>query len=91
MENKHELTERLKLLEVEIHNQKIELKSINSKLEIAYSYEDELAQRSAAAKKQTTELRTQFFTKSSEISEKYREMKAIFDVWTGNFYREVLP
>jgi len=88
MEDKHELTEKLKVLEVEIHNDKIDLKSINSKLEMAYNYEDELAQRAVAAKKQTMELRTQFFIKSSEIARKYNTMKGIFDVWTGNFYKE---
>jgi hypothetical protein len=87
MENKHELTEKLKVLETEIYNAKIDLKSINSKLEIAYQYEEDLVQRQVSAKKKTEELRKLFFEKSGEISEMYNKMKNIFDVFTGNFYK----
>ena len=71
MENKHELTEKLKVIETEIYNDKIDLRGINSKLEIAYKYEEELLQRMDYAKKQTEELRKQFFIKAGEISTKY--------------------
>ena len=87
MENKHELTEKLKVIETEIYNDKIDLRGINSKLEIAYKYEEELIERMNYAKKQTEELRKQFFIKASEISSKYDKMKGIFDVFTGNFYK----
>ena len=87
MENKHELTEKLKVIETEIYNDKIDLRGINSKLEIAYKYEEELLQRMDYAKKQTEELRKQFFIKAGEISTKYDKMNNIFDVFTGNFYR----
>ena len=62
MENKHELTEKLKVIETEIYNDKIDLRGINSKLEIAYKYEEELIERMNYAKKQTEELRKQFFS-----------------------------
>lgn len=87
MENKHELTEKLKVIETEIYNDKIDLYGISSKLEIAYKYEEELTERMKYAKKQTEELKKQFFIKSSEISTKYDKMKKIFDVFTGNFYK----
>lgn len=87
MEKEHELTEKLKVLETKIHDAKIDLKGINSKLEIAYQYEDELAIRQEVAKKHTKEMRKEFFEKMGEISELYRKMKGIFDVFTGNFYR----
>lgn len=87
MENKNELTEKLKVIENEIYNDKIDLRGINSKLEIAYKYEEELIERMNYAKKQTDELRKQFFIKACEISTKYYKMKNIFDVFTGNFYK----
>lgn len=87
MKQKHELTENLKVVETEIYNDKIDLRAINSKLESAYKYEEELIERMNYAKKQTEELRKQFFIKASEISIKYDKMKAIFDVFTGNFYK----
>ena len=86
MENKHELTEKLKLIETEIYNDKIDLRGINSKLEIAYKYEEELNERINYAKKKTEELRKEFFIKSGEMSTKYEKMKEIFDVFTGNYY-----
>ena len=86
MENKHQLTEKLKVIETEIYNDKIDLRGINSKLEIAYNYEEELLQRLSYARKQTEELRKQFFIKTGEVSTKYDKMKNIFDVFTGNFY-----
>ena len=89
MEDKHKLTEQLKVLETEIHDAKIDLRSINSKLEMANKYEDELLQRLEFARKKSEELRTQFFIKSGEISEKYNRMKGIFDVFTGNFYKTI--
>jgi len=88
MDKKHELTERLKVLETEIYEAKLDLKTINSKLDIAYSYEDELVQRQIAAKKKTEELRKEFFKKAGEVSEMYTKMKNIFDVFTGNFYSD---
>ena len=85
--DKHELTEKLKVLETEIHEAKIDLKSIKQKLEIAYKYEEELRQRQSFAKEKTDELKTDFFKKSGEISDMYKKMKDIFDVFTGNFYK----
>lgn len=86
MENKHELTEKLKLLELEIYADKIDLESINRKLKAAYEYEEALIQRLNHAKKQTDCLRSFFFQKSSNISVKYDKVKDIVDVFTGNFY-----
>lgn len=86
-ENEHELTEKLKLVETEIYNDKIDLQEINGKLEIAYQYEDSLNERIVLAKKQTETLRKDFFIKSGELSQKYEKMKTIFDVFTGNFYK----
>ena len=88
MKEEHELTEKLKALEREIYNAKIDLKGINSKLEIAYSYEDELVSRQNFAKAKTEEMRKEFFIKSSEITKMYDKMKNIFDVFTGNFYNK---
>jgi chromosome segregation ATPase len=87
-DKKHELTEQLKVLENEIFDAKVELKTINHKLEYAYSYEDELTQRQVAAKEKTESLRNAFFVKSGEINNLYHRMKNIFDVFTGNFYRD---
>lgn len=89
MDDMHELTEKLKVLEVKLYNAKLELKTTNSKLNVAYQYEEDLNQRQIAAKKSTEELRIEFFQKSSAISEMYGEMKAIFDIHTGNFHRNV--
>jgi len=89
MKDKHELTEKLKILETEIHESKIDLKGINSKLEIAYKYEEELTQRMIYAKKKTEDLRKEFFIKSGEIEGKYKSMKGIFEVFTGNFYESI--
>lgn len=86
-DNKHELTEKLKVIETEIHDSKVDLRGIGYKLDTAYKYEDELLQRLESARKKTRELREDFFKKSGEISEKYDRMKSIFDVFTGNFYR----
>lgn len=87
MENKHELTEQLKVVETEIYNAKIDLKGIESKLNMAYKYEEELNQRLATAKLKTQELQHQFFQKASAMSQLYEKMKNIFDIFTGNFYR----
>lgn len=84
---KHELTEKLKVLETLIHDARIDLQGINSKLDCAYSYEDELSQRQVSAKKKTEELRKEFYIKSSEISRLYEKMRDIFDIFTGNYYR----
>ena len=87
MEQKHELTEKLKVIETEIYDAKIDLNSINSKLENAYKYEDELLQRLNFARSQTEKLRNDFLKKSTEISQKYEKMKQVFDIFTGNFYK----
>lgn len=86
MKDKHILTDQLKQLETEIHEMRIDLRSINSRLKVAYDYEDDLAQRQVHAKEKTTLIKNEFFKKTGEISEKYKEMKRIFDVFTGNFY-----
>lgn len=88
MDNKHELTEQLKVIETEIYSAKVDLRGINTKLENAHKYEDELIQRLNFARKQTEELRNQFFIKSTEISKKYEKVKYIVDVFTGNFYSQ---
>lgn len=85
-DDKHELTEKLKLIEVKIYESKIDLNSISLKLDSAYKYEDELIERQIAAKENTIKLRNEFFKKAGEISEMYDKMKNIIDVFTGNFY-----
>jgi predicted nucleic acid-binding Zn-ribbon protein len=87
MEKKHELTEQLKLVETEIYDAKMDLKCIESKLNMAYNYEEELNQRLVAAKMKTQDLQNQFFQKASTMSQLYEKMKNIFDIFTGNFYR----
>ena len=87
MDKKHELTEKLKLIETEIHDAKIDLHSTASKLEIAYQYEDELIERLVAARARITTIRNDYFKKTGEISEKYDKIKNIVDVFTGNFYK----
>ena len=86
-DNKHELTEKLKVIETDINNGKLDLRSIQYKLDVAYKYEDDLALRMQAARTRTSELQKQYFEKSSEISEHFRKMKSIFDIFTGNFYK----
>ncbi len=85
-EETHKLTEKLKVIETEIHDGKVDLKATEYKLSAAYEYEEELIQRMESAKKKTAELKKEFFLKSGDISQKYNEMKKIFDVFTGNFY-----
>jgi predicted nucleic acid-binding Zn-ribbon protein len=87
MENKHELTEKLKVVELEINNLKSDLRSISYKLEIANKYEDDLNIRMHEAKVKTAALRIEFFEMSSKISEKFNVMKSIFNVFTGNFFK----
>ena len=86
MENKNELTEKLKVVETEIYEAKLELKALNSRLEINYKYEDELLQRLSDARKKTESIRNEFFVKSTELSKKYNKIKNIVDIFTGNFY-----
>lgn len=86
MDKQHELTEELKVIETEIYNEKIDLRSIARKLEIAQQYEDELINRQQFARKQTEQLRNEFFQKCTSISTKYDKIKNIVDVFTGNFY-----
>ena len=81
--NKHELTEKLKVIETEIYNDKVDLNSINVKLENAYKYEEELLKRLDFARKQTEDLRNQFFIKSTSIIKKFNQMKSDLDIWTG--------
>jgi len=87
MDNKHKLTEELKVLETEIYDAKIDLRAINRKLNMAYQYEEALNIRMSAAKERTEELRNEFFKKSSVISNFYNKMKNIFDIFTDNYYR----
>jgi len=88
MEKEHELTEKLKVLENEVYDAKEDLRTISSKLDMAYSYEHELVQRQVAAKEKTEKLRQEFFKKTGEISTLYKKMKAILDIFTGNFYND---
>ena len=87
-DKKHELTEKLKVIETEIHEAKLDLRAINSKLEISMQYEDDLRTRQITANEKTKQYRGEFFKKSSEISDKYRKMANIFEMHTGNFYRD---
>lgn len=80
-----ELTEKVKAIELDLINKRHELKAINSKLESSYKYEDELHQRLEFARSQTKDLRNQFFIKSGEISESFRDLKAAVDLYTGTF------
>lgn len=86
---KHELTEKLKVIECDIHDHRIDLKSIQAKLNTAYEYEDALLVRLETARKKTKELQQQFYEKSGVISQLYDKMKSIFDVFTGNFFTHI--
>lgn len=85
MSDKFELTEKVKATERDLINKKHELKAINSKLETCYKYEDELLQRLEFARKQTKELRNEFFAKTGEISECVQQLKDHFRIYTANF------
>lgn len=85
-DEKHKLTDRLKKIETVIYEKKIDLNSLNTKLQSSYDYEEELNQRMIWAKEQTEKHRLEFIKKSKEISDQYKEMKNILDVFTGNFY-----
>jgi len=89
MKNKHELTEKLKILETDIYDSKIELKAINDKIEYSQQYEDELIQRLRLSQNKNTKLKEEFFKKSSEITIHYNKMTDIFNIFTANFYRNV--
>ena len=89
MKNNYELTEKLKVIETDIYEARIYLKSINSKLEISYQYETELLERLSSARIKTKELQNEFYKKSGEISQKYDKMKLIFEVFTGNIYNHI--
>lgn len=84
--SKHELTNKLKKLETVIYDKKIDLNAIQSKLQNAYNYEEDLNKRMLWAKEETEKLRLEFIQKSKEISEEYTKMKGILDVFTDNFY-----
>lgn len=86
MSDKHELTDKLKKIETVIYDKKVDLSSINSKLKNAYDYEEELNKRLLWAKENTDKLRLEFLQKSKEVSDEYKKMKDILDVFTGNFY-----
>jgi len=90
MKNEHELTEKLKKIETEIYDDKVDLKSIHLKLENAYLYEDELAQRQRFAEENTEKLRKDFFIKAGQLSEKYVKMKSVFDIFTGDFHKNYI-
>lgn len=87
--DKHELTEKLKVIETKIYDLKIDLKGVESKLNNAYRYEEELIERQSSARKKTNELQVEFFKMSGEISELYDKMKYIFDLFTGNHYHHI--
>lgn len=86
-DNKHKLTEELKVLETEIHHGKLDLKTIQEKLDIAYKYEEDLLSRLQTARKKTSELQNEYFLKTGEINQTFNKMKSIFDIFTGNFYK----
>jgi len=75
MDKEHELTEELKVIETEIYNDKLDLRNVANKLEIAQQYENELIQRQQFARKHTEQLRNEFFQKCTSISEKYEKIK----------------
>lgn len=88
-ESKHELTEKLKVFETEIYDESIDLKGIINKLEVAYAYEEELAQRMVAARLKTNRLQEEVFVKSGKITELHKKMKDVFNIFTGNFFKKV--
>jgi len=89
MNDIHILTEELKNVEVQIHSNKLELKHINSKLNIAYQYEDDLNKRLVLAKNNTESLRVEFFQQANVVTKLYDNMKKIFDLHTGNFFNPI--
>lgn len=83
---KPQFTEKVKVIEAEIDGNQVDLRAINSKLEIAYKYEAELLLRLESARKNTEDLRNQYFAKSTEVAKGYQKMKDAFDIWTGFFF-----
>ena len=86
MDKHNAMTEKLKVLETEAYNAKVELGMIDLKLQSSYAYEEELVRRQVDTKKKTEELRQQHMIKANEIREIYDKMKSVMDVFTGNFY-----
>lgn len=86
MKDKIKLTDKLKKIETVVHGKKVDLNSINLKLESAYDYEEELTKRMVWAKENTEKLRIDFIKKSREVSDEYSKMKQVLDIFTGNFY-----
>ena len=86
MDQKYALTEKLKVIEKEIYQAKIDLNAINKKLEYAYQYETDLLQRLESARKQTATFRNEVFQKHTEISKNFDLMAKELEIYTGNFY-----
>ena len=89
MDKKHELTEKLKVIENEVYDKRVELNSIRMKLQGSIDYEIELDRRKQEQIKKTEQLRKDFFIKANEVTELYKDMKSIMEIYTGNFFRPV--
>ncbi len=89
MKNKHELTEKLKVLETEIHELRLDLKTTSRKLKSSQDYETDLIQRQVKAREKTELYQKDFFIKSNEILEVHKKMKELMEVYTGHFYTQI--
>ncbi len=65
MDKKQELTENLKVAELEANNIKRDINTLQYKLKSSYEYEEALNNRLVEAKKKTEELRKQMIEKKS--------------------------
>jgi hypothetical protein len=90
-DKKHKLTEELKVIELQVEQERIELANLSRKLDASYKYEDELLVRLASAREATKETRVRFFQTANSISEKYESMKKIVDVFMGEFLYNIQP
>ena len=88
-ESDKNLVDELKDKESELNQMMIDLRSLKSKVEIAYQYEDDLLQRLQSARNNTKGMQKSLFEKSGDITAKLSEMKKIMDIWTGNFYSKM--
>lgn len=84
---KDNITEKLKVLELEAMNLKIDFNSYNIKLKIAYEYETELLRRLENARSNTKLLQENVFQTSSKLADTFQKMKNELDIYTGNFLK----
>lgn len=80
------LVEKVKQREVELNDLKADFRTVITKLDIAYQYEEDLIFRQEAAKKKTKELRDKFMEIKNKIDRKMHDLKLDVDVFTGHFY-----